>query len=144
MENGFKLGDFRKMKRYDQKVYKLPPPIPAHVPAETNKRPWNNSQGLLQTEQRVYHTHSRSTRADTSLSTTRDADHQISPVPTSPPVQIPDPPNRADDTTCADFTCADDTTCAALLPDPPPVQILLPDPPPVVQTLSRPYGRLLQ
>ncbi|GFY31514.1 hypothetical protein TNCV_4693581 [Trichonephila clavipes] len=26
------------MKRYDQKAYKLPPPTPAQVPAETNKR----------------------------------------------------------------------------------------------------------
>ncbi|GFT15482.1 uncharacterized protein TNCV_3264921 [Trichonephila clavipes] len=39
MENGFNVRDFRKMKRYDQKAHKLPPPIPAHVPAETNKRP---------------------------------------------------------------------------------------------------------
>ncbi|GFW64485.1 uncharacterized protein TNCV_813201 [Trichonephila clavipes] len=38
IENVFKLGDFRKMKRYDQKAYKLPPPTLAHVPAETNKR----------------------------------------------------------------------------------------------------------
>ncbi|GFY31530.1 uncharacterized protein TNCV_4693741 [Trichonephila clavipes] len=38
IENGFNLGDFRKMKRYDQKTYKLPPPTPAQVPAERNKR----------------------------------------------------------------------------------------------------------
>ncbi|GFV87149.1 hypothetical protein TNCV_5113671 [Trichonephila clavipes] len=27
------------MKRYEKKAYKLPPPTPAYVPAETNKRP---------------------------------------------------------------------------------------------------------
>ncbi|GFW11798.1 uncharacterized protein TNCV_4100101 [Trichonephila clavipes] len=39
MENRFNLGDFRKIKRYDQKAYKLPHPTSTHVPAETNKRP---------------------------------------------------------------------------------------------------------
>ncbi|GFT27484.1 uncharacterized protein TNCV_1275771 [Trichonephila clavipes] len=32
IENGFKPGNFRKMKRNDQKAYKLPPPTPAHPP----------------------------------------------------------------------------------------------------------------
>ncbi|GFY28336.1 uncharacterized protein TNCV_4396681 [Trichonephila clavipes] len=45
IDNGFNLGDFRKMKRYDQKAYKLPPPTPAHVPAETNKRPLERDPG---------------------------------------------------------------------------------------------------
>ncbi|GFT02335.1 uncharacterized protein TNCV_4624861 [Trichonephila clavipes] len=34
---GFHVGDFRKMKKFDQTPYKLPPPTPIHVPAE--KRP---------------------------------------------------------------------------------------------------------
>ncbi|GFY08220.1 hypothetical protein TNCV_1356311 [Trichonephila clavipes] len=34
---GILLGDFREMKKFDQTPYKLPPPTPAHVPAE--KRP---------------------------------------------------------------------------------------------------------
>ncbi|GFU53773.1 uncharacterized protein TNCV_3472191 [Trichonephila clavipes] len=33
----FHVGDFRKMKKFDQTPYKLPPPTPIHVPAE--KRP---------------------------------------------------------------------------------------------------------
>ncbi|GFT98853.1 uncharacterized protein TNCV_3792631 [Trichonephila clavipes] len=37
IENGFNLGGFKRMKRYDQKAYKLPPPTPAYVPAETSK-----------------------------------------------------------------------------------------------------------
>ncbi|GFU15978.1 uncharacterized protein TNCV_2368971 [Trichonephila clavipes] len=45
IEEGFNLGDFRKMKRYDQKAYKVPPPTPAHVPAETNKRPLEEQSG---------------------------------------------------------------------------------------------------
>ncbi|GFY09804.1 uncharacterized protein TNCV_3697661 [Trichonephila clavipes] len=48
IENGINLGDFRKkMKRYYQKAYKLPPPTPAHVPAETNKRPLEEQPGPL-------------------------------------------------------------------------------------------------
>ncbi|GFX59178.1 uncharacterized protein TNCV_936931 [Trichonephila clavipes] len=45
IENGFNLGNLRKMKRYDQKAYKLPPPTTAHVPAETNKRPLEEQPG---------------------------------------------------------------------------------------------------
>ncbi|GFT02942.1 uncharacterized protein TNCV_4962171 [Trichonephila clavipes] len=37
IQKGFLLGDFRKMKKFDQTPYKLPPPTPIHVPAE--KRP---------------------------------------------------------------------------------------------------------
>ncbi|GFT38517.1 uncharacterized protein TNCV_4883401 [Trichonephila clavipes] len=37
IQNGFHVGDFRKMKKFDQTPYKLPPPTPIHVPAE--KRP---------------------------------------------------------------------------------------------------------
>ncbi|GFX05898.1 hypothetical protein TNCV_1785311 [Trichonephila clavipes] len=54
MENGFNLGDFRKMKRYDQKAYKLPPPTPAHVPAETNKRPLEEQPGPFSKQNRVF------------------------------------------------------------------------------------------
>ncbi|GFU11644.1 hypothetical protein TNCV_5024791 [Trichonephila clavipes] len=54
MENGFNLGDFRKMKRFDQKAYKLPPPTPAHVPAETNKRPLEQQPGPSSKKNRVF------------------------------------------------------------------------------------------
>ncbi|GFW27956.1 uncharacterized protein TNCV_768361 [Trichonephila clavipes] len=56
MENGFNLGDFRKMKRYDQKVYNLPPPTPALVPAETNKRPLKQQPGPSSKRKRVFMT----------------------------------------------------------------------------------------
>ncbi|GFY31862.1 uncharacterized protein TNCV_4201701 [Trichonephila clavipes] len=37
IQKEFHVGDFRKMKKFDQTPYKLPPPTPIHVPAE--KRP---------------------------------------------------------------------------------------------------------
>ncbi|GFU97172.1 uncharacterized protein TNCV_1526521 [Trichonephila clavipes] len=37
IQKGFHVGDFRKMKKFDQTPYKLPPPTPIHVPTE--KRP---------------------------------------------------------------------------------------------------------
>ncbi|GFX75082.1 uncharacterized protein TNCV_4064841 [Trichonephila clavipes] len=37
IQKGFHVGDFRKMKKFDQIPYKLHPPTPIHVPAE--KRP---------------------------------------------------------------------------------------------------------
>ncbi|GFX32312.1 uncharacterized protein TNCV_2454451 [Trichonephila clavipes] len=37
LQKGFHVGDFRKMKKFNQTPYKLPPPTPIHVPAE--KRP---------------------------------------------------------------------------------------------------------
>ncbi|GFU20296.1 uncharacterized protein TNCV_3565181, partial [Trichonephila clavipes] len=37
IQKGFHVGDFWKMKKFNQTPYKLPPPTPIHVPAE--KRP---------------------------------------------------------------------------------------------------------
>ncbi|GFV09320.1 uncharacterized protein TNCV_4468071 [Trichonephila clavipes] len=34
IQKGFHVGDFRKMKKFNQTPYKLPPPAPIHVPAE--------------------------------------------------------------------------------------------------------------
>ncbi|GFU74871.1 uncharacterized protein TNCV_4961991 [Trichonephila clavipes] len=34
IQKGFHVGDFRKMKKFNQTPYKLPPPTPIHVPAE--------------------------------------------------------------------------------------------------------------
>ncbi|GFV63795.1 uncharacterized protein TNCV_2977291 [Trichonephila clavipes] len=34
IQKGFQVGDFRKMKKFNQTPYKLPPPTPIHVPAE--------------------------------------------------------------------------------------------------------------
>ncbi|GFT31773.1 uncharacterized protein NPIL_657661 [Nephila pilipes] len=43
LQNCFRLGDFRKAKKYHQKAYKLPSPTPAHTPVEerpaSGKRP---------------------------------------------------------------------------------------------------------
>ncbi|GFT20220.1 uncharacterized protein TNCV_4060321 [Trichonephila clavipes] len=47
MENGFNLGDFRQRKRFDQMVYKLPPPTPSHASFETKKNDLWNSQGIF-------------------------------------------------------------------------------------------------
>ncbi|GFS97253.1 hypothetical protein TNCV_1824251 [Trichonephila clavipes] len=145
MENGFNLGDFRKMKRYDQKAYKLPPPNPALVPAETNKRPLEEQPGLSSKRNRLFITpviRSRvapvliarpSTALDTpqplsipespvqippeQMSHVQISPVQIPPELTTPLVQIPDP------------------SVQLFLPDPPPVHVFLPDPP-VVETLE--------
>ncbi|GFW87273.1 hypothetical protein TNCV_4313961 [Trichonephila clavipes] len=34
IQKGFHVEDFRKMKKFDQTPYELPPPTPIHVPAE--------------------------------------------------------------------------------------------------------------
>ncbi|GFT12883.1 uncharacterized protein NPIL_519181 [Nephila pilipes] len=34
VQNCFRLGFFRKAKKYHQKAYKLPPPTPVHTPVE--------------------------------------------------------------------------------------------------------------
>ncbi|GFT99085.1 uncharacterized protein NPIL_245381 [Nephila pilipes] len=34
LQKGFRLGDFRKAKQYQQKAYKLPPPTPSHTLVE--------------------------------------------------------------------------------------------------------------
>ncbi|GFT37360.1 uncharacterized protein TNCV_4285091 [Trichonephila clavipes] len=161
MENGFNLGDFRKMKRYDQKVYKLPPPTPAHVPAETNKRPLEQQPGPSSKRNRVFITPVIRppvliARPSTALATPQpipdppvqipvfEPPVQIAPVSTTPPLQIPDPPPEL-------------TTPLVQIPDPPVqipvfqpsvqippvpttphVQLFLPDPPPVQILLPDP------
>ncbi|GFV41491.1 uncharacterized protein TNCV_3463261 [Trichonephila clavipes] len=127
MENGFNLGDFRKRKRFDQKAYKLPPPTPAHVPAETNKRPLEQHPGLSTTKNRVFITPVIRppvliARPSTALSTPQPV--SIPEPPELTTSQIPDPPALIPPV---------QTTPQILLPDPPPElttpQILLPDPP---------------
>ncbi|GFT30169.1 uncharacterized protein TNCV_3466481 [Trichonephila clavipes] len=125
MENGFNLGDFRQRKRFDQKAYKLLPPTPAHVPAETNKRPLEQQPGPLSKKKRVIITPIirpsvppvMIIKPSTALSTPQ-------------PVSIPEPPEL---TTSQIPDPSALTTSQILLPDPPVVettsQILLPDPP---------------
>ncbi|GFV39327.1 uncharacterized protein TNCV_1230291 [Trichonephila clavipes] len=164
MENGFHLGDFRQRKRFDQKAYKLPPPTPAHVPAETHKRPLEQQPKPLSKKKRVIITpiirpsvpSVRIIKPSTALSTPQ-------------PVSIPDPsPEQTTSDPFTRSTCGRDdisdsstrstcgrdnisdsstrstyppesTTSQILLPDPPSnqttSQILLPDPP-VVETLE--------
>ncbi|GFT21937.1 uncharacterized protein TNCV_2383251 [Trichonephila clavipes] len=148
MENGFNLGYFRKMKRYDQKAYL------ALVPAETNKRPLEEQPGLSSKRNRLFVTpviRSRvapvliarpSTALDTpqplsipespvqippeQMSPVQISPVQISPELTTPLVQIPDPPVQIP---------VFQPPVQLFLPDPPPVHVLLPDPP-VVETLE--------
>ncbi|GFU01261.1 uncharacterized protein TNCV_5124141 [Trichonephila clavipes] len=200
MEKGFKLGDFRKMKRYDQKVYKLPPPTPAHVRAEANKRPLVQQPGPSSKRNRVFITPViiptvLIVRPSTALATpqpvsipeppvlttpqfllpdpppelTTPLEHipdppvqipvfqppvqipvfqppvqipvfqppvQISPVPMSPPVQIPDPTPELTTPLVRIPPVPTTPPVQFFLPDPPSVQILLLDPPPVVETLE--------
>ncbi|GFS59691.1 uncharacterized protein TNCV_1795651 [Trichonephila clavipes] len=144
MENGFHLGDFRQRKRFDQKAYKLPPPTPAHVPAETHKRPLEQQPKPLSKKKRVIITpiirpsvpSVRIIKPSTALSTPQpihlSKQHlRFLPDPpeqTTSEIHLPDPPES--------------TTSQILLPDPPSnqttSQILLPDPP-SNQTTSQIY-----
>ncbi|GFV49960.1 hypothetical protein TNCV_1392411 [Trichonephila clavipes] len=140
MENGFNLGDFRQRKRFDQKAYKLPPLTPAHVPAETNKRPLEQQPGPLSKKKRVVITPVIRppvapvliARPSTALATPQpvsilEPHEQTTPELTTSEIHLPDPPPEL-------------TTSQILLPDPPSKQttpqILLPDPP-VVETTSQ-------
>ncbi|GFS98723.1 uncharacterized protein TNCV_1079441 [Trichonephila clavipes] len=113
MENGFNLGDFRKMKRYDQKVYKLPPPTPANVLAETNKRPLEEQPGPSSKRNRVFITPVIRppvapvliARPSTALATPQPVSIPELPVLTTPQILPPDPPEL--------------TTPPVQIPDPP-------------------------
>ncbi|GFS54587.1 uncharacterized protein TNCV_2749021 [Trichonephila clavipes] len=143
MENGFNLGDFRKMKRYDRKVYKLPPPTPAYVPAETDKRPLEQQPGPSSKWNRVFITPVIRppvliARPNTALATPQPVSIPEPPVLTTPQILLPDQPPEL-------------TTPLVQIPDPPvqipvfqpPVQISpvpttppvqIPDPPPELTT----------
>ncbi|GFW59109.1 uncharacterized protein TNCV_2780401 [Trichonephila clavipes] len=140
MENGFHLGDFRQRKRFDQKAYKLPPPTPAHVPAETHKRPLEQQPKPLSKKKRVIITpiirpsvpSVRIIKPSTALSTPQPVSIP-DPSPDQTTFQIPDPPVVE---TTSQIHLPDppvvETTSQILLPDPPEQttsQILLPDPP---------------
>ncbi|GFX70545.1 hypothetical protein TNCV_875191 [Trichonephila clavipes] len=96
----------------------------------------------------AYPCSTRSTCADTSLSTTcvditcsddtTCADSDPPPELTTPLVQIPDPPEQIPVFQPPLQIIPKPTTppVQLFLPDPPPVYIILPDPPPVVETLE--------
>ncbi|GFS96525.1 uncharacterized protein TNCV_3943271 [Trichonephila clavipes] len=127
MENGFNLGDFRKKKRFDQKAYKLPPPTPAHVPAETNKRPLEQQSGPFSKKKRVVIA-PVITPPPPEQTTPQIPDP--SPELTTPQILLPDPPPELTTSQIPDPPAL--TTSQIFLPDPPvpttPL-ILLPDPP---------------
>ncbi|GFX15091.1 uncharacterized protein TNCV_4898581 [Trichonephila clavipes] len=98
MENGFNLGDFRKIKRFDQKAYNLPLPTPAHILLPDPPRPpapIPPQPPKLKTPQILL------------------------PDPPQPPVQIPDPPVQTPQTPVQ-------ITDPPMQTPQPPVQILLP------------------
>ncbi|GFW10164.1 uncharacterized protein TNCV_2569481 [Trichonephila clavipes] len=154
MENGFNLGDFRQRKRFDQKAYKLPPPTPAHVPAETHKRPLEQQPKPFSKKKRVIITpiirpsvpSVMIIKPSTALATPQPVSIPEPPEQTTP--QIPDPspelttsqihlPDPSPELTTSQIHLPDPspelTTSQIHLPDPPVVettsQILLPDPP---------------
>ncbi|GFT68195.1 hypothetical protein TNCV_373291 [Trichonephila clavipes] len=136
------------MKRYDQKVYKLPPPTPGSCNCRDKQTTFGRTaRDFLQTEQNVYLTRHQTTCGScVDYQTFHGLGHpsthppvqipifqppvQTPAVPKTSPVQIPDPPVQI-----PVFQPPVPTTPPVqfFLPDPPPVQILLP---PVVETLE--------
>ncbi|GFV07993.1 uncharacterized protein TNCV_397751 [Trichonephila clavipes] len=81
IQKGFHVGDFRKMKKFNQTPYKLPPPTPIHVPAE--KRPLEEN-ALPKKRVRITPVRRR---------VSRRSEQPMAPVQIpQPPVQIPDVP----------------------------------------------------
>ncbi|GFW02609.1 hypothetical protein TNCV_2456231 [Trichonephila clavipes] len=119
------LEPHTKSERYDQKVYKLPPPTPAHVLAETNKRPFEEQPGPSSKRNRVFITPViRPPVAPVliaSPSTALVAPQPVSipepPVLTAPQILLQDPPRPPEL-----------TTPLVQIPDPP-VQIPVFQPP---------------
>ncbi|GFW27975.1 hypothetical protein TNCV_768551 [Trichonephila clavipes] len=122
------------MKLYDQKAYKLPPSTPAHVPAETNKRPLEEQPGISSKRNRVF--------------ITPIIRPYVAPVLIARPSQLRWPPlnpsqihlRRAVFEPPVQIQMTPEPTMSQppvqlILPDSPPVQILLSDPP-VIQTLE--------
>ncbi|GFU14313.1 uncharacterized protein TNCV_3491241 [Trichonephila clavipes] len=148
MENGFNLGDFRQRKRFDQKAYKLPPPTPAHVPAETNKRPLEQQPKPFSKKKRVIITPiirppvapEMIIKPSTALSNPQPIHLPDPSALTTSQILLPDPPVVETTSQILLPDPPEQTTSQILLPDPPEQttsQILLPDPPPVVETTSQ-------
>ncbi|GFT03732.1 uncharacterized protein TNCV_411321 [Trichonephila clavipes] len=110
IQKGFHVGDFRKMKKFNQTPYKLPPPTPIHVPAE--KQPLEEkSLPFCKKRSKV-----RITPVMRRVS--RRYELPMAPVEISqPPVQIHSrcPRTCADSITtrCPRVTCVDSTTTCA-------------------------------
>ncbi|GFT40751.1 hypothetical protein TNCV_4042411 [Trichonephila clavipes] len=93
----FTWGIFDKETLFDQNVYKLPPPTPAHVPAETYKRPLEQQPKPFSKKKRVVIApvirpsvpSVRIIKPSTALSTPQPVSIPEPPEQTTP--QIPDP-----------------------------------------------------
>ncbi|GFS80748.1 hypothetical protein TNCV_86641 [Trichonephila clavipes] len=107
------------MKRYDQKVYKLPPPYPGSCTCRDKQTTFRTTARAFLKRNRVFITPVIRppvliARPFTALATPQPIPDppvqipvfqppvQISPVPTTPPVQIPDP--LPVPTLCSSFT----------------------------------------
>ncbi|GFU21219.1 uncharacterized protein TNCV_4671141 [Trichonephila clavipes] len=121
MENGFNLGDFRKIKRYDQKAYKLPLPTSAHIARSTNASA--SPQPVIIPE------------APVKIPPEQIPSVQILVTPelTTPPEQIPNP----HELTTTTMQIPDPPMQIQVIPEPPqsPVQLFLSDLP-VVEILE--------
>ncbi|GFT23924.1 uncharacterized protein TNCV_3207751 [Trichonephila clavipes] len=114
IQKGRHVGDFRKMKKFNQTPYKLPPPTPIHVPAE--KRP-SEENALPKKRVRITPVmrHSRCPRtcADSTCPTITCADSRCPRICADS--KCPTITCEYSTTTCADSrclraTCADSTT----------------------------------
>ncbi|GFW67207.1 uncharacterized protein TNCV_4032191 [Trichonephila clavipes] len=110
-------------KRFDQKAYKLPPPTPAHVPAETNKRPLEQQPKPFSKKKRVVIAPVITPPVAPVLIA-----RPVTAFSTPQPVSIPDPPEW----TTSQIPDPSPELTTSQIPDPPlptTPQILLPDPP---------------
>ncbi|GFT16304.1 uncharacterized protein TNCV_3800211 [Trichonephila clavipes] len=91
LQKGFHVGDFRKMKKFNQTPYKLPPPTPIHVPAE--KRPLEEKALPKKRVRPVMRRVSRRSERPMAPVQIPDVLEPV-PIPDVPPspVHIPQPP----------------------------------------------------
>ncbi|GFW62857.1 uncharacterized protein TNCV_4452061 [Trichonephila clavipes] len=116
LQKGFHVGDFRKMKKFNQTPYKLPPPTPIHVPAE--KRPLEEKALPKKRVRPVMRRGSRRSERPMTPVPIPDVLEPV-PIPDVPPVHIPQTPVQIPD-----------VLEPVQIPDVPPVQIpVIPEPP---------------
>ncbi|GFW42076.1 uncharacterized protein TNCV_1905341 [Trichonephila clavipes] len=109
LQKGFHVGDFRKMKKFNQTPYKLPPPTPIHVPAE--KRPLEEKALPKKRVRPVMRRGSRRSERPMTPVPIPDVLEPV-PIPDVPPVHIPQTPVQIPD-----------VLEPVPIPDVPPVQI---------------------
>ncbi|GFV89802.1 uncharacterized protein TNCV_827941 [Trichonephila clavipes] len=120
IQQGFHVGDFRKMKNFNQTPYKLPPPTPIHVPAE--KRPLEE-KALPKKRVRITPVMRRVSR----LSELPMAPVQIPDV--LEPVQIPDVLEPVPISDVLEPVPIPDVLEPVPIPDVPPSPVHIPQPP---------------